>query len=63
MEYSFDLMDDTQFNIAKRPDYTMPKPFVITDAVAVKRTFSIDSLKMKAVDTLPTNAQNILNDK
>jgi hypothetical protein len=36
----------------------MPKPFVITDAVAVKRTFSIDSLKMKVVDTLPTNAQN-----
>src|SRR5690606_8103086 len=49
MEYSFDLMTDPQFNISKRPDYTMPKPFVITDAVAVKRTFSIDSLKRKVM--------------
>ncbi len=45
LEYSFDLMDNPQFQMEKRPDYTMPKPFVITDAVAVKRTFSIDSLK------------------
>ena len=58
MEYSFDLMTDPQFQISERPAYSMPKPFVITDAVAVKRTFSIDSLKMKVVDTLPTNAQN-----
>ena len=61
MEYSFDLMSDTQFNIAKRPDYTMPKPFVITDAVAVKRTFSIDSLRVKVTDTFQTNPQNSLN--
>ncbi len=58
MEYSFDLMEDAQFNIPKRPDYTMPKPFVITDAVAVKRTFSVDSLRLKARDTLPINAVN-----
>lgn len=52
VEYSFDLMTDSQFNILKRPNFTMPKPFVITDAVMVKRTFSIDSLKMKAQDSL-----------
>lgn len=52
MEYSFDLMENPQFNIHKRPLYTMPKPFVITDAIAVKRTFSVDSLKRKAPDTL-----------
>lgn len=57
MEYSFDLMTDPQFNISKRPDYTMPKPFVITDAVAVKRTFSIDSLKRKVMDTLQPNSE------
>lgn len=51
VEYSFDLMDHPKFNITKRPDYTMPKPFVITDAVMVKRTFTIDSLKQKTVDT------------
>lgn len=60
MEYSFDLMDDAQFNITKRPDYTMPKPFVITDAVAVKRTFSVDSLRVKVIDTFQTNLQNSL---
>ena len=60
MEYSFDLMGDDQFNISKRPDYTMPKPFVITDAVAVKRTFSVDSLRVKVIDTFQTNLQNRL---
>lgn len=58
MEYSFDLMTNPEFEIAKRPDYTMPKPFVITDAIAVKRTFSIDSLKLKVSDTLIINPQN-----
>ena len=58
MEYSFDLMEDAQFKITKRPNYTMPKPFVITDAVAVKHTFSVDSLRLKARDTLPINAVN-----
>jgi hypothetical protein len=52
MEYSFDLMTNPEFEIAKRPNITMPKPFVITDAIAVKRTFSIDSLKIKNKDTL-----------
>src|SRR5690554_3167066 len=47
MEYSFDLMTNPLFNIEKRPDYMMPKPFVITEAIAVKRTFSIDSLHLK----------------
>jgi hypothetical protein len=62
IEYSFDLMTDPQFNISKRTDYTMPKPFVITDAVAVKRTFFVDSLRMKIVDTINTNLEIILND-
>lgn len=57
MEYSFDLMTNPQFEIAKRPDYTMPKPFVITDAIMVKRTFSVDSLRIKAADTIKTNLQ------
>jgi hypothetical protein len=63
MEYSFDLMTNPEFKIAKRPNYTMPKPFVITDAVAVKRTFSVNSLKIKVEDTLYDNPQAILNDE
>ena len=46
LEYSFDLMENPLFDIEKRPDYMMPKPFVITDAIAVKRTFLVDSLKI-----------------
>ncbi|QAA82474.1 M28 family peptidase [Aequorivita sp. H23M31] len=48
MEYSFDLMGNPEFDIEKRPDYMMPKPFVVTDAIAVKRTFSLDSIKVGA---------------
>lgn len=44
MEYSYDLMENPEFKVIKRPDYTMPKPFVVTDAIAVKRSFSVDSL-------------------
>ena len=61
MEYAFDLMTNPEFEIAKRPNYTMPKPFVITDAIAVKRTFSIDSLKRKVTDTL-VNQSQIINE-
>ena len=61
MEYSFDLMTNPEFEISKRPGYMMPKPFVVTDAIAVKRTFSIDSLKMKVVDTV-TNQFQIINE-
>lgn len=63
MEYSFDLISDPQFNISKRPNHTMPKPFVITDAVAVKRTFSVDSLKLRVFDTLQVNPQIRLNNE
>ncbi|MDP2686974.1 MAG: M28 family peptidase [Aequorivita sp.] len=63
MEYSFDLITDPQFNISKRPNYIMPKPFVITDAVAVKRTFSVDSLKLRVFDTLQANPKIRLNNE
>ncbi len=59
MEYSFDLMTNPLFNIEKRPDYMMPKPFIITDAIAVKRTFSVDSLKKIIHDTLIDASQPI----
>ncbi len=58
MEYSFDLMSNANFAIEERMDYMMPKPFVITDAIVVKRTFSVDSLKIKHSDTLDSNFNN-----
>ncbi|MEM0517607.1 M28 family peptidase [Aequorivita flava] len=59
MEYSFNLMTEPQFEITQRPIYTMPKPFVITDAIMVKRTFSVDSLRIHVEDTTKANFQNI----
>src|SRR5690606_29936606 len=50
MEYSFDLMSNPLFTIPNRPDFMMPKPFVITDAIAVKRTFFVDSLRLQVIE-------------
>lgn len=47
MEYSYDLLQHLDPSLAERPDYTMPKPFVITDAIAVKRSFFIDDLSVE----------------
>jgi len=52
MEYSFDLMENQNFNINKRPKNTMPKPFVVTDAIVLKKTFSTENLKEQAKDEL-----------
>ncbi len=54
IEYSFDLLTNPIFQISERPHNTMPKPFVITDAIAVKRTVFVDSLK-KVIPVLNTN--------
>jgi len=45
MEYGLDLMTSPDFGMEERLDYMMPKPFVLTDAIVVKRNFSVDSLK------------------
>jgi len=45
IEYSFDLLSNKRFSIVDRPLNSMPKPFVITDAIAVQKTIIIDSLK------------------
>ena len=51
MEYSFDLLSHPQFTINKRPSHMMPKPFINTDAILVRRTISIDELaRQKAVN-------------
>ncbi|HSN48979.1 MAG TPA: hypothetical protein VLR29_09475, partial [Flavobacterium sp.] len=37
MESSFDLMNNPLFSMAKRADWMMPTPFVLTDAVIIKQ--------------------------
>lgn len=60
LEYSFDLLKHPQFTINKRPKNTMPKPFINTDAIVVKRSFSVDELEKKVVvkDTIITKVVN-----
>lgn len=48
MMYSYDLLEHASFDIEARPKHTMPKPFVITDAIAVKRSFSIKKIEEEA---------------
>jgi len=52
LEYSYDLLDNQLFSINNRPENMMPKPFVVTDAVVVKKTININSLKLKKKDTV-----------
>ena len=50
LEYSYDLLKNSHFSIDPRAEDMMPKPFVVTDAVVVKKTIYMDSLKRKLVD-------------
>ena len=52
VEYSFDLLSNPQFTINKRPKDKMPKPFVVTDAIAVQKSFSPSSMQVKIQDTI-----------
>ncbi|NQY07242.1 MAG: hypothetical protein HRT68_13890 [Flavobacteriaceae bacterium] len=38
IEASYDLLENKSFNIKKRPQNTIPKPFVINDAIITKKT-------------------------
>ena len=52
LEYSYDLLKNPQFSMDLRAEDMMPKPFVVTDAVVVKKTIYMDSLKSKSPDTI-----------
>ncbi|MDX1462263.1 MAG: peptidase M28, partial [Marinirhabdus sp.] len=55
LEYSYDLLNHPLFSITTRPKNTMPKPFINTDAIVVRRSFSIDDIPKKEQDTTVTN--------
>ncbi len=52
IEYSYDLLTHPEFTINKRPNYMMPKPFVVTDAIAIKLTIDVNSLNRKVEDSI-----------
>ena len=41
-EVSFDLVENDLFKIPKRPKTMIPKPFVLNDAIIIKKTFTYD---------------------
>lgn len=55
---SFDLLENTQFSIPKRPDSFIPMPFVLNDAIVVKKKVSkpekivVKELEEMQIDTL-----------
>ncbi len=51
-EASFDLLLNPYFSIDERPKNMMPKPFVVTDALVLKKTFSVDSIPLKIKDSI-----------
>ena len=52
MEYSCDLLTHPQFSINKRAENMMPKPFVVTDAIVVKKKIDMDELHLIVKDSL-----------
>jgi hypothetical protein len=46
---SFDLLENTQFSIPKRPDSFIPMPFVLTDAIIVKKKLQKSTSKKKEI--------------
>jgi len=59
LEYSYDLMKHPQFTINKRAKNMMPKPFVNTDAVVIKKTFKIEDFSVKKLDSTQTYKTSI----
>ncbi|MEL6810057.1 MAG: M20/M25/M40 family metallo-hydrolase [Bacteroidota bacterium] len=52
LEYSLDLLENPAFTVNKRPKDRMPKPFVTTDAVVIKRDIDINALRATVSDTI-----------
>jgi len=44
LEYSYDLLNHPKFTINKRADYMMPKPFIVTDAIIIKKELNMEDL-------------------
>ncbi len=44
MESSFDLLENPQFSVPKRPNWMMPTPFVLNDAVVIRQKIKPNTL-------------------
>ncbi len=51
-ESSYDLLRNEHFSVPEREKKMMPKPFILNDAVVVKKSFAIEKYQEIKVDTL-----------
>jgi hypothetical protein len=59
LEYSYDLLSNPKFSINSRAKNMMPKPFVVTDAIIVKKSFVSDSIPKVVKDSITSNASKL----
>ncbi|WP_025742609.1 M28 family peptidase [Aquimarina pacifica] len=51
-ESSYDLLQNDVFSIPSRSDYMMPKPFIINDAIILKKKFIVPEYQERETDTI-----------
>ncbi len=57
-ESSYDLLENTQFSIPAREKTMMPKPFIVNDAVILKKSFILHyTPPKKMIDSIPSQIQ------
>jgi hypothetical protein len=64
MVSSFDLLENTQFSIPKRPDAFIPMPFVLTDAIIVKKKiYKSVPKKVQIIENAETPIDTLITQK
>ncbi len=59
-ESSYDLLKNEHFSIPSREKNMMPKPFVVNDAVVIKKSFALEAYQEKREDTIsPPDEESI----
>ncbi|WP_291118638.1 M28 family peptidase [Flavobacterium sp. UBA6135] len=61
---SFDLLENPMFSIPKRPDAFIPMPFVLNDAIVVKKKIKKSAPKqVEIVETIETTTDTLITQK
>ncbi|WP_276978269.1 M28 family peptidase [Flavobacterium filum] len=64
MVSSFDLLENPQFSIPKRPDAFIPMPFVLNDAIVVKKKLQKNKAKTVEIkESLTTEIDSLITQK
>jgi len=58
-ESSYDLLQNKELGVKQRPKTMIPKPFVINDAITIKKTIAIEKIKPMVIDTTNQNKETL----